>query len=71
LIFVFYGPININKVHPGESPSSYVMDGILDYLLDKNNKVAKELLKYFVFKIVPMLNPDGVYHGHYRLDRLA
>jgi hypothetical protein len=25
----------------------------------------------FCFKIVPMLNPDGVYRGYYRLDTLA
>jgi hypothetical protein len=25
----------------------------------------------FVFLIVPMLNPDGVYHGTYRMDMLG
>ena len=29
------------------------------------------LRERFCFKIVPMLNPDGVYRGYYRLDTLA
>ena len=26
------------------------------------------MLENFVFKIVPLLNPDGVYRGYFRLD---
>ena len=35
------------------------------------NEQGKILRKNFVFKIVPMLNPDGVSRGYYRLDTNA
>ena len=41
------------------------MKGIIDYLISDNPNAAK-LREEFVFKIVPMLNPDGVIHGNYR-----
>jgi len=56
------------RVHPGESPSSFTMKGIIKFLLDKNDTRAKILREHFVFKLVPMLNPDGVHDGHYRKD---
>ena len=48
------------RVHPGETPSSYVLDGLVKFLLVQSEK-SKILLDKFVFKIVPQLNPDGVY----------
>jgi hypothetical protein len=59
-----------SRVHPGETNSSYVVKGIIDYLLT-NTKEAKSLRKKFVFKIVPMLNPDGVIYGNYRCSLLG
>lgn len=50
------------RVHPGESNSSWVMKGTIDYLLSSRT-AAKNLRDQFVFKIVPMLNPDGVING--------
>jgi len=35
-------------------------------LLDPDNKEAQMLRDNFVFKIIPMLNPDGVINGNYR-----
>ena len=54
-----------SRVHPGESNSSYIMEGLIDYLLS-NEQGAMSLRDRFVFKIVPMLNPDGVIVGNYR-----
>lgn len=53
------------RVHPGESNSSWVMKGIIDHLTSQTPE-ARVLRDHFVFKIVPMLNPDGVINGNYR-----
>lgn len=53
------------RVHPGESPSSFVCQGLLDFLVSAH-PIAKVLRDHLVFKVVPMLNPDGVYLGNYR-----
>ena len=50
------------RVHPGETNSSYVMQGILDFLVNDDPK-AGQLRDIFVFKIIPMLNVDGVVSG--------
>uniref|UniRef100_A0A8W8MZR7 Peptidase M14 domain-containing protein n=1 Tax=Magallana gigas TaxID=29159 RepID=A0A8W8MZR7_MAGGI len=54
-----------SRVHPGECNSSWMMKGFLDYLTG-NSADAKLLRDTFIFKIVPMLNPDGVIVGNYR-----
>ncbi|XP_072529757.1 cytosolic carboxypeptidase 2-like [Salminus brasiliensis] len=53
------------RVHPGETNSSWVMKGILDFLLGESPDAAL-LRDLFVFKLVPMLNPDGVIVGNSR-----
>ncbi|GFU87119.1 hypothetical protein TNCV_430231 [Trichonephila clavipes] len=53
------------RVHPGETPSSYVCQGMINFLLS-DNPVAKILRDHVTFKFIPMLNPDGVFVGNYR-----
>ncbi|XP_075747498.1 cytosolic carboxypeptidase 1-like isoform X5 [Rhipicephalus microplus] len=53
------------RVHPGETNSSWIMKGIIDFLLS-DKPVAQRVRETFVFKIVPMLNPDGVINGCHR-----
>jgi cytosolic carboxypeptidase protein 5 len=60
-----------SRVHPGETPASFVLNGFVNLLLDRKNQVAAVLRKMYVFKIVPFLNPDGVYNGLYRSDTLG
>lgn len=54
-----------SRVHPCESNSSWVMKGLLDFLTGPSLE-ARLLQERFVFKIIPMLNPDGVIHGNSR-----
>ncbi|XP_021353355.1 cytosolic carboxypeptidase 2-like isoform X22 [Mizuhopecten yessoensis] len=54
-----------SRVHPGECNASWMMKGFLDYLTGSSAD-AKLLRDTFIFKIVPMLNPDGVIVGNYR-----
>nr|KAF6399098.1 ATP/GTP binding protein like 1 [Molossus molossus] len=53
------------RVHPGESNSSWVVKGALEFLVS-SDPVARLLRENFIFKIIPMLNPDGVINGNHR-----
>lgn len=73
------------RVHPGETVSSYILDGFIDFITSSDPRAIKLRVirtsanskSMFVFKIIPMLNPDGyvsknskssVRRGHYRGD---
>ncbi|KAM7286206.1 cytosolic carboxypeptidase 1 isoform X1 [Ixodes scapularis] len=53
------------RVHPGETNSSWIMKGLVDFLLS-SKPLAQRLRQTYVFKLVPMLNPDGVINGCHR-----
>lgn len=54
------------RVHPGETVGSWMMKGVLKFITDPHNYEAKLLRENFIFKLIPMLNPDGVINGNYR-----
>uniref|UniRef100_A0A3P8ZV88 Peptidase M14 domain-containing protein n=1 Tax=Esox lucius TaxID=8010 RepID=A0A3P8ZV88_ESOLU len=53
------------RVHPGESNASWVMKGTLEFLCSSDPR-AESLREAYIFKIIPMLNPDGVINGTHR-----
>lgn len=59
-----------SRVHPGESNASWIMKGTIEHLIG-NSKDAEALRDTFIFKIVPMLNPDGVVNGKYVVAKLG
>ena len=56
-----------SRVHPGETQSSFALEGIVEFLLSDDPR-ANDLRKSHIFYIVPMLNPDGVIQGNHRTD---
>ncbi|XP_066439396.1 cytosolic carboxypeptidase 2 isoform X2 [Eleutherodactylus coqui] len=53
------------RVHPGETNGSWMMKGFLDFILS-DSLDAQLLRNTFIFKVIPILNPDGVIVGNYR-----
>ena len=45
------------------------MKGMINFLLSDTEEV-KNIRKHFIFKLAPMLNPDGVIYGNYRSSLL-
>lgn len=58
------------RVHPGESNASWMMAGVVEFLISDHEQ-AKYLRDTFVFKIIPMQNPDGVIVGNYRCNLMG
>ena len=59
------------RVHCGETPGSFMLQGVIDMLCDFENPQTKVLLDNYIFKIIPVLNPDGVARGYWRMDTLG
>jgi len=53
--------------HAGESNGGYVVSGLVDFLLsdDKDAALARRSV---IYKVIPMMNPDGIFHGMTRLN---
>lgn len=57
------------RVHPAETPSSFMLQGAMEYLLKHHgDPIVAKMLSSCVIYIFPMLNPDGVEIGLTRTD---
>jgi murein tripeptide amidase MpaA len=52
----------IGRQHSAETASSHMLKGMIDFLIS-DNADARRMRNDFVWYIVPMVNPDGVYLG--------
>ena len=60
----------LGRVRSSEAPSSFIIQGFIDFLAS-DHEVANSLRQHLVFKIVPVVNPDGVYLGNTRGNLLG
>jgi len=58
------------RVHPGETPASFICHGLLLFLVS-DHPYARLLRNNLVFRIIPMINPDGVFLGNYRCSSMG
>ncbi len=56
-----------SRTHPGETPSSWHLDGFIQKLLSGEDEIAY-YRKNIIFYIVPFNNPEGVYFGRSRTN---
>ncbi|MCG9721708.1 M14-type cytosolic carboxypeptidase [Shewanella sp. Isolate7] len=56
------------RQHPGETMAEWLVEGLLNNLLDGDCPTAKALLDKANFYIVPNMNPDGGVRGHLRTN---
>ena len=58
----------IARQHPGETMAEWLVEGMLDALLDPAEPFGRQLRKEAVFYVVPNMNPDGSVRGNLRTN---
>lgn len=56
----------VARQHPGESMAQWLVEGLLDRLLDEDDPMGRWLRARAVLYVVPNMNPDGSARGHLR-----
>jgi hypothetical protein len=58
------------RSHSSDTASSFIVQGLIDFLVSSHT-VAKALRKNVIFRIAPVMNPDGVFLGNTRGNLLG
>jgi hypothetical protein len=53
--------------HSGEDAGAYFIEGMIRFLLS-DDEDAKSIRANFIYKLIPMMNPDGVFYGTSRYN---
>lgn len=59
------------RQHPGETMAEWLVEGLLERLLNEDDPMSAALLEKAVFYIVPNMNPDGACRGHLRTNAVG
>jgi hypothetical protein len=60
----------MSRLRASDHPSSFVLQGFLDFITS-SHEIAAELRQHIIFKIIPVVNPDGVFIGNTRGNLLG
>lgn len=58
----------IARQHPGETMAEWLVEGLLNRLLDPQDPTSRALLDRATFYVVPNMNPDGAVLGNLRTN---
>lgn len=56
------------RQHPGETMAEWLVEGLLERLMDEDDPLSTALCQKAVFYVVPNMNPDGSVRGHLRTN---
>ena len=60
----------MGRVRASQATSSFVIQGFIDFLTS-DHEIAKSLREHLIFKVIPVVNPDGVFLGNTRGNLLG
>jgi hypothetical protein len=55
-----------SRQHPMETPPSFMIKSMMKYVIGRGERGGEKLLERLIFKLVPMINVDGVAEGYSR-----